>query len=124
VGACCCLQCQKRTGSVFGVVAYFPKDKVQVLSGPSKVFTRTGESGGSVDIYFCPSCGSSVFSEASVYPDIRGVTVGCFADPSFAAPQVVAWDLRRHAWVNFPANINLVKTQMTQSELDTVFANR
>ena len=75
VGACCCLQCQKRTGSVFGVVAYFPKDKVQVLSGPSKVFTRTGESGGSVDIYFCPSCGSSVFSEASVYPDIRGVTV-------------------------------------------------
>lgn len=93
-------------------------------TGQSKVFTRPEESGGSVDIYFCPTCGSSVFSEASVYPDIRGVAVGCFADPSFAPPQLVGWNLERHAWLNFPSNITHIETQMTQSELEAVFGSR
>ena len=40
VGAYCCLRCQRRTGSVFGVAAYFPKDKVEIISGQRKVFSR------------------------------------------------------------------------------------
>ena len=106
------------------MMAYFPKDKVQLISGQNKVFTRPGKSGGSVDIYFCPDLRSSVFSEASVYPDIRGVAVGCFADPSFAPPQLVGWNAERHEWVNFPSNITHIETQMTQSELETVFGSR
>jgi hypothetical protein len=106
---------------VFGVGAYFPKDKVEIISGPSKIFTRTGESGGSADLYFCPSCGSTVFWEASVFPNIRGVAVGCFADPSFPPPQLVAWDSRRHEWVSFPQGANLIKTQLNKPELESVF---
>lgn len=33
VGVCSGIQCQKRTGSAFGMGAYFPKDNVQVVSG-------------------------------------------------------------------------------------------
>src|SRR5579863_220206 len=73
VGACCCLQCQRRTGSEFGVAAYFPKDKVEIVSRQSKIFSRRGKSGGTVDIHFCPACGSSLISEASVFPNIRAV---------------------------------------------------
>jgi hypothetical protein len=60
------------------VAAYFPKDKVEIVSRQSKIFSRRGKSGGTVDIHFCPTCGSSLISEASVFPNIRAVMVGCF----------------------------------------------
>ena len=122
VGACCCLQCQRRTGSVFGVAAYFPKDKVEIVAGESKIFTRTGKE-GTVSIHFCLTCGSSLFSEASVFPGIRAVMVGCFADPSFAPPELVGWHSRNHAWVKFPPNIPIIDVQLSQTEIEEVFKN-
>jgi hypothetical protein len=102
-------------------MAYFPAEKVQIISGESKIFSRSGLSGATVDIHFCPSCGSSLFSEASVFPGIRAVAVGCFADPSFAPPQLVGWHSRNHAWVTFPPNIPVIDVQLSQAELDDVF---
>jgi hypothetical protein len=122
VGACSCLSCQKRTGSVFGVGAYFPKDKVEVLSRPDKIFVRPGESGMNAELHFCPSCGSTVYWEAPIFPGIRGVAVGCFADPSFAPPQIAAWDESRHRWVGFPPGVQTIKTQLSPAELAAVLA--
>jgi hypothetical protein len=33
------MECQRRTGSAFGVGTYFPKDQVRT-EGPSKVYVR------------------------------------------------------------------------------------
>ena len=46
---CHCFQCQKRTGSVFGVQARFPRDRVTV-NGESTAFVRHAE--GEVTLYF------------------------------------------------------------------------
>jgi hypothetical protein len=104
VGACNCTQCQKRTGSAFGVMALFPKDAVKV-SGTSKLFTRSADSGNKVDCNFCPECGTTVFVELGVLPGTRGVAVGCFADPSFPSPAIVFWAEHRHQWVQFPKDL-------------------
>ncbi len=111
VGVCSCLQCQKRTGSAFGVSAYFPKDSVEVVSGRFKTFERPGHSGGKSNIHFCPACGSSLFWEGPIFPEMRGVAVGCFADPSFPPPQGAFWDENRHPWVKFPPGVEANKTQ-------------
>ena len=37
--ACHCDECQRRTGSVLGVGAYYKKEQVQI-SGPNKVYVR------------------------------------------------------------------------------------
>ena len=42
VTACHCLECQRRTGSVFGVGAYFKKDRVRI-EGDSSVDARLGQ---------------------------------------------------------------------------------
>ncbi len=39
VVACSCASCQKRTGSVFGVSAYFANDQVVAKNGEFKSFT-------------------------------------------------------------------------------------
>jgi hypothetical protein len=51
VGLCHCMECQRRTGSAFGVVAFFPKEKVRI-DGTSKVYVRRSDAGRKVEFHF------------------------------------------------------------------------
>ena len=59
VSVCHCLACQKRTGSVFGAQARFPRDAV-ATTGRSTEYVRVGDSGGRCHFHFCPTCGAIV----------------------------------------------------------------
>ena len=98
---CHCLECQRRTGSIFGVQARFPRDRV-TLSGESTRFVRTGDSGGRITFSFCPRCGSTVHYEIDGMPDVIAIPVGAFADPTFGAPTVSVYEARRHPWSVMP----------------------
>ena len=104
VVACSCLACQRRSGSPFGLGAYFRKDAVSA-EGEAQVFTRVADSGLDVSIRFCPACGNSVYWLAELRPDHYGVAVGCFAEPGFARPSRVVWNESRHPWVSFPDGV-------------------
>jgi hypothetical protein len=101
---CHCLDCQRRTGSVFGAQARFPVDKV-VIEGESSEYCRVADSGNRITFYFCPSCGSTVFYRPEAEPDVIAVSVGAFADPAFPAPRVSVYEARKHAWVQTPSGI-------------------
>ncbi|WP_080641846.1 GFA family protein [Teredinibacter turnerae] len=105
VVACSCTICQKRTGSVFGVSAYFSNDQLLAKNGEFKSFTSTGDSGGKIERHFCPRCGSTVFWEARFVPQSIGIAVGCFSDPQFPLPIAAAWCASKHEWVSFPNGI-------------------
>jgi hypothetical protein len=100
-GVCHCTECQRRTGSAFGVGALFPKEKVRV-EGPSKVYVRGSDSGRKIEKHFCPDCGSTVFwNYLDHFPDLIGIAFGAFADPSMPWPPVSVWEETRHPWVTF-----------------------
>ena len=67
--------CQRRTGSVFGVGAFYKKEHVRA-EGPSNIYVRDGQEGRKVRMHFCPTCGTTVFYEADLRPDHIGVAVG------------------------------------------------
>ncbi len=102
--ACNCLACQRRTGSPFGVGAYFRKDALSA-EGAEKFFSRVADSGLNVTIRFCPHCGTNVYWTADLRPDHYGVAVGCFAEPGFVAPARVVWSESKHSWVTFPEGV-------------------
>ena len=104
VNLCHCRACQRRTGSVFSVGAYFNKAQVR-CAGSSKVHTRRSESGFEVRRHFCPECGSSVYWELERAPELCGIAVGCFADPDFSAPSFSMWEESRHPWMGLPSDI-------------------
>jgi hypothetical protein len=108
---CSCTQCQKRTGSVFGVSAYFSKDQVQATNGRHQAATRSSDSGRTLEGHFCPDCGSTVFWYAQGFPGKVGVAVGCFADPSFPAPVMTFWNGQKHPWVSFPEGVRQFEAQ-------------
>ncbi len=100
VCACHCMECQRRTGSPFGVSTYFPKAQVRT-DGPNNVYARGSDSGRKMECHFCPECGSTVFWNAELLPDLIGIAFGAFADPSMPRPTVSVWETTRHPWVAF-----------------------
>lgn len=100
VSICHCMKCQRRTGSAFGVVVFFPKEQVRT-DGPSKVYMRRTDSGRKVEFHFCPECGTSVFWYAEFRPDHVGIAFGAFADTSMPWPTASVWETTRHPWMTF-----------------------
>ena len=101
VVVCHCTDCQRRTGSVVGVGAYYHKDKVRI-TGASTAWTRTAHSGRRFTQNFCPTCGTSVFFISDNKPDGVGVAVGAFADPNYPAPARSVWERSQHPWIAVP----------------------
>ena len=93
VSLCHCLACQRRTGSTYGVAAFFPRENV-IVAGDAKAYTRSSDSGYPVTFYFCPDCGSTVY-----WRPTRKRAVGAFADPGFPAPSQAVHAEHRHRWV-------------------------
>jgi hypothetical protein len=101
VSLCHCLECQRRTGSTYGIAAFFGRGDV-AATGETSTYTRSSDSGSSVTHHFCPICGSTVYWEPSRKPDFVAVAVGSFADPTFPAPTKGVYARHRHPWVQTP----------------------
>jgi hypothetical protein len=104
VVACHCIDCQRRSGSPFGVLAYYAADQV-AISGNPKRFVRPTAGGGAFESYFCPDCGSTVYVKAAKHPALIGIAVGAIADPGFPPPIRSVWEQSKHGWVNLPDGI-------------------
>lgn len=99
-GICHCLNCQRRTGSVFATLAGFPAP--WTVTGRATEYVHTGDQGGQARFRFCPVCGTNLFHTPEGIDDVVLVAVGGFADPAFPPPQDSVYSCRRHAWVTLP----------------------
>ena len=101
VVACHCIACQRRTGSPFGVAAYYPDEQIRV-TGPAARFDRATEMGGVFENYFCPACGATVYFRGTKNAGVTGVALGAFIDRQEMAPVRSVWEQTRHPWVTIP----------------------
>ena len=105
VVVCHCTQCQRRSGSPFGVGAYFRRSVV-TLAGATKMFVRAVEgSSRTITNHFCPDCGSTVYWTLDLRPQHIGIAVGQFTDPEFKRPTRAVWAQHQHEWVALPPDI-------------------
>jgi hypothetical protein len=104
VVACHCVDCQRRTGSPFGVLAYYPADEL-TMKGEASRFGRSTAAGGVFETYFCAKCGSTVYARTSKHPSMIGVAVGTIANPQFPAPTRSVWERSMHHWVSIPGEV-------------------
>ena len=109
---CNCTYCQKRSGSPYGLSAYFEKERQLVsIEGDHKAFRRTSQRGRWTEHHFCPNCGSAVFWYVEMAPDWIGMAAGTFVDPNFPEPQSAAWVGTKFKWVDFPNDIEIYEEQ-------------
>ncbi len=98
ISVCHCRECQRRTGSAFGVAVFFDREKVAAF-GASNSYTRSGDSGRSIEFRFCPGCGSTVFWMPEFREDLVAVALGCFDEPSSLVPEQSVYEKSRVGWV-------------------------
>jgi len=99
VSLCHCQDCQRRTGSAFGIAAFFRRDKVRV-AGKTSCFSRTSDNGFDFSFYFCPNCGGTVYWETTRKPGMVAVAAGAFADRDFPAPTQSVFEESRAPWLH------------------------
>jgi hypothetical protein len=104
VGACHCDFCQKRTGSLFAVQAYFSQDQCVQIKGETKIYNglevdgvASAAGGLVIDYHFCPTCGSTVYWTFG--EPLIAIAVGNFVDPDFPLPMREYNTRFRHRWV-------------------------
>ena len=90
VGLCHCMTCRKISGSPFGAFVIYAADQVTV-DGPSRNWT-----GGDTSRWFCPTCGSRVFSRSD---DEIELGLGAFDEPNSFEPTYELWTVRREHWL-------------------------
>lgn len=77
------------------------------VTGEPKEFIVKGRSGSGKDIrlYFCPDCGSAVYSRSEQFPGAAAVKIGLLdfegdVDPlEVASPEVEQWTCMRPSWM-------------------------
>ena len=90
VGMCHCLDCRKHHGALFHASAIYPQEQV----------TIEGEVRDYDGRYFCPSCGSSVFSRSGEEIELH---LGAMDAPDQFQPSYELWTRRRESWLpEFP----------------------
>jgi hypothetical protein len=104
---CHCIECQRRTGSAFSVAVFYERGRVRVARGSSETFERESASGYPVTFHFCRRCGSNVWWEPARIPELVGVAIGAFGDPSFPQPEQSVWTQYKHAWLRLPEDLRV-----------------
>ena len=117
---CHCTACQRRTGSPFGVGAYFKRDAVQ-LHGATKTFVRkVEESERTIVTHFCPECGGTVYWTLDLRPQHIGIAVGNFADTGFNPPTRSVWTQHKHEWIVLPSDIPVFEQAVPMKSASSV----
>ena len=98
VGVCHCRDCQKFTGSAFGILVGVPRVAFE-LRGPVKTFSKPADSGRPIVRLFCPECGSSIAEEPGSRPELVILNGGTLDDPDAVTPAMQIYCDRELSWV-------------------------
>jgi hypothetical protein len=101
---CHCTNCKRRTGSAFGISAYFDRAAVMEQTGKTNVYAfHNAAQNHDQERHFCPQCGTTLFWFVSTVPGKIGIAGGCFADSGLPEPSYSVTDRKREPWVSLPS---------------------
>jgi len=103
---CHCKNCQKRTGSAFGISVYFSEDQVDLISDAMAVYKVDAETGPQ-ERRFCSDCGTTLHWISARFPNMVGIAGGCFRE-EIPTPNVSASSISRCDWVQLPDSWRMV----------------
>lgn len=104
---CNCNNCKKRTGSAFGVSAYFSDSQIKNKNGSMNTYEINNDE-TEQQRYFCTSCGTTLYWKITRFPGIPGIAEmtgiagGCFTETPLPAPALSASNYNKCMWLDLP----------------------
>jgi hypothetical protein len=110
VAACHCKECQRQSGSAFGMAMPVKKGKPKV-TGLTKQFARIADSGKEVTGVFCPECGVRIYHVLKSEPNVLSLKPGTLDDTSWLRPDLFIWMKSAQGWVTVPNSVKALEGQ-------------
>jgi len=94
---CHCEQCRRSTGTGHIMQAFFNREDV-TITGETSVYRSVADSGSERRRYFCPTCGSRLFSDNARRPGLIAIAAGAFDESGWFKPEAIVYSAQRPAW--------------------------
>ncbi len=107
LNVCHCTDCQRQSGSSFGLSLVVPTSTFRLTCGELKTFELTADSGRSKTCAFCPDCGVRIYNQTSA---INSIKAGTLDDTSWLRPDAHYWTRSKQNWLSLDADIPVFDT--------------
>ena len=101
--ACHCTECQRQSGSAFGLSMRVDRRDFAV-TGRLKSFARRADSGNPSRGFFCPECGTRIYHRNDWSPESVSIKPGTLDDASWLRPRGHIWRRSGQHWFTPPAD--------------------
>lgn len=96
-GHCHCEDCRRSSGTGHSSHLAVPEASV-TLTGETKGYERSADSGNVVTRHFCPNCGAAVFSRNAAMPGMMFLRASSLDDLEVFKPQMHVYAARAASW--------------------------
>jgi hypothetical protein len=105
VYVCHCTECQRQSGSAFGMSMPLRRTALALTGGELTCWSRITDSGQRVDCYFCAACGTRLFHVPAGNPKIANLKPGTLDDTRWVRPAGHMWTRSKQCWIEIPADV-------------------
>lgn len=84
---CHCRDCQRQSGAAHVSAVRMLAAEFRLVRGSPKLYVAKADSGNAVTRAFCDQCGTPLYVQVSTRPDLVGLRVCTFDDPSWFRPE-------------------------------------
>jgi hypothetical protein len=106
VHACHCPDCQRITGGAFVINVWIESRYVEGDRSKLKSYTLRAGSGKKHEVFFCPTCGTYLWSRYGIVPsDCLFVRAGTLDTPSAVKPDVHIFTRSKLPWLQLPDGV-------------------
>lgn len=109
--ACHCKDCQRQSGSAFGMTLVVGESDFRILEGKVKTFSAQSDAGREKIGAFCPSCGTRIYHKLEWRPGAITIKPGTLDDTSWLEPKMHIWTRSKQPWVVIPEGAQIHEKQ-------------
>ncbi len=104
VSVCHCTDCQRQSGSAFGMTLVVKEEDFRLTQGEPKTFASKSDAGRAKLGAFCPACGTRIYHKPEWRKGMVSVKPGTLDDTSTLKPDIHIWTSKQ-PWITIPEDV-------------------
>ncbi|MDX1489342.1 MAG: GFA family protein [Acidiferrobacterales bacterium] len=108
---CHCTDCQRQSGSAFGMTLVVDEADFRLTRGEPKSFASKSDAGRAKLGVFCPRCGTRIYHKPEWRRGTVSVKPGTLDDTSWLKPDMHLWIRSKQLWITIPEGVETHEAQ-------------
>ena len=109
--ACHCTDCQRQSGSAFGMTMVVSEEDFQLTKGDVKTYSLKSAAGRAKLGAFCPDCGTRIYHKPEWRKGMVSIKPGTLDNTSRLEPTLHLWTSSKQPWIIIPEGVEAYETQ-------------